>query len=179
MPDGATSQTAGRHEVEAITGCGGGEEEKSELRSDRQAEACPTKACPQGWGHGSLEGYSTQGRLDQERRGRQMDLQVYYQKIRELETKIADEFPLMVSMETADGGKGGTKTEVPRRLAAKMLVEGMARLASKDEVKAHREALVEAKRSADRAAAAARVQLTVLSTTELDRLRSEARSTKE
>jgi hypothetical protein len=108
-----------------------------------------------------------------------MDLQVYYQKIRELETKIADEFPLVVSMETSDGGKRGTKTEVPRRLAAKLLVEGQARLASKDELKAHRDSLAEAKRMADREAAAARLQLTVLSTTELDRLRSDARSGKE
>ncbi|MGD0771589.1 MAG: hypothetical protein ABSC05_02085 [Candidatus Solibacter sp.] len=108
-----------------------------------------------------------------------MDLQVYYQKIREMETKIADEFPLVVNMETADGGKVGTKTEVPRRLAAKMLVEGMARLATKEEAKAHREALAEAKRAADREAAAATVKLTVLSATELDRLRGEARSNKE
>jgi hypothetical protein len=108
-----------------------------------------------------------------------MDLQVYYQKIREMETTIADEFPLVVSMETADGGKSGTKTEVARRQAAKLLVEGMVRLASKDEAKAHREAAAEAKRVAERAVAAARVQLTVLSTTELDRLRSAARSTKE
>jgi hypothetical protein len=108
-----------------------------------------------------------------------MDLQVYYQKIRETETKIADEFPLMVSIETADGGKCGTKTEVPRRLAAKLLVEGLARLASKDEVKAYRELLAENKRAAERALAAARLQLTVLSTTELDRLRSESRGSKE
>ncbi|MCX6633378.1 MAG: hypothetical protein NTW28_37765 [Candidatus Solibacter sp.] len=108
-----------------------------------------------------------------------MDLQVYYQKIRELETKIADEFPLMVSMEMADGGKSGTRTEVPRRLAAKLLVEGQARLASKDEAKAHRDGLAEARRMAERAAAAARVQLTVLSTSELDRLRSDVRSPKE
>ena len=115
----------------------------------------------------------------QRRKGRHMDLQVYYQKIRETETSIADAFPLVVSMETADGGKGGTKTEVARRLAAKLLVEGMVRLASKDEVKAYREALGEAKRVAEREVAAARLQLTVLSTTELDRLRSEARKTKE
>ena len=108
-----------------------------------------------------------------------MDLQVYYQKIREMETSIADAFPLVVSVETADGGKSGTKTEVARRLAAKLLVEGMVRLASKDEVKAYREAVGEAKREAERAVAAARLQLTVLSTTELDRLRSEARKTKE
>jgi hypothetical protein len=108
-----------------------------------------------------------------------MDLQMYYQKIREMEGKIADEFALVVSVETADGGKGGTKTEVPRRLAAKLVVEGLARLATKDEVKAYREVLAEAKRLAEGAAAAARLQLTVLSTAELDRLRSAARSTKE
>jgi hypothetical protein len=68
---------------------------------------------------------------------------------------------------------------VARRLAAKLLVEGMVRLASKDEVKAYREALGEAKRVAEREVAAARLQLTVLSTTELDRLRSEARKAKE
>ena len=128
-------------------------------------------------GGGSLKGYATE--KPRERKGRQMDLQMYYQKIREAEAKIADEFPLMVSMETPDGGKCGTRTEVPRRLAAKLLVEGMVRLATKDEVKAYREALGEAKRAAEREVAAARLQLTVLSTTELDRLRSEARKTKE
>jgi hypothetical protein len=108
-----------------------------------------------------------------------MDLQMYYQKIRETEAEIADEFPLVVSMVTSDGGKSGRQTEVPRRLAAKMLVEGQIRLASKDETKVHRKALAEAKQVAEREAAAARLQLTVLSTTELDRLRSEARGSKE
>ena len=108
-----------------------------------------------------------------------MDLQLYYQKIRETEASIGEAFPLVVSLETADGGRGGTKTEVARRLAAKLLVESMVRLATKDEVKAYREALGEAKRAAEREVAAARLQLTVLSTTELDRLRSEARKTKE
>jgi len=108
-----------------------------------------------------------------------MDLQLYYQKIRETETKIADEFPLVVSVDTADGGKSGTKTEVPRRLAAKLVVDGTARLASKDESKAHRDELAEAKRMAERAAAAERLQLTVLSSTELDRLKSEARKSKD
>src|ERR1017187_10402488 len=104
-----------------------------------------------------------------------MDLQMYYQKIRETEAKMADEYALVVSLETSDGGKSGRKTEVPRRLAAKMLVEGQIRLASKDETKVHREALAEAKQVAEREAAVARLQLTVLSTTELDPLRSGAR----
>lgn len=117
--------------------------------------------------------------VQNEERGRHMDLQLYYQKIRETETKIADEFALVVSLETSDGGKSGRKTEVPRRLAAKLLVEGQVRLATKDELKAHRESLAEAVRLAERAAAAAKLQLTVLSTNELDRLRSDARGIKE
>ena len=60
-----------------------------------------------------------------------------------------------------------------------MLVEGSVRLASKDETKTHREGLAEAKRMVEREAVAARVQLTVLSTTELDRLRGEMRGAKE
>ncbi len=108
-----------------------------------------------------------------------MDLQVYYQKIRDMETKIADEFPLVVSMATADGGKGGTKTEVARRLAAKLLVEGIVRLASKDELKAYREGMAEAQRLAEATAAAAKLQLTVLSSVELDRLRTAARGSKD
>jgi len=108
-----------------------------------------------------------------------MDLQVYYQKIRELEGKIGDEFPLVVSVATQDGGKCGTSTEVPRRLAAKLVIDGQARLANKEELKAYREALAEAKRVAERAAAAARLQVTVLTTTELDKLRGEARGHKD
>jgi hypothetical protein len=104
-----------------------------------------------------------------------MDLQLYYQKIREVEAKIGDEFPLVVSVETSDGGKGGTKTEVSRRLAAKMVVDGMARLATKDEAKSHRDTQTEARRVAERAAAAERIQVTVLSNVELDKLRGEAK----
>ncbi len=100
-----------------------------------------------------------------------MDLRLYYQKIREIETRISEEFPIVVSRETADGGKEGIRTEVPRKLAAKLMVEGLARLASSEEALQFREMLLEAKRMAEQAAAAARVQLAVLSTAELDRLK--------
>jgi hypothetical protein len=100
-----------------------------------------------------------------------MDLKLYYQKIRDIEAKILEEFPIIVSRETADGGKDGIKTEVPRRLAAKLIVEGLARLASTEEARLFREMLLEAKRVAEQVAAAARVQLAVLSSAELDRLR--------
>jgi len=108
-----------------------------------------------------------------------MDLQVYYQRIRETEGKLVDEFPVVVSENTPDGGKPGVKTEVPRRLAAKLIVDGLARQATKEELKSYRDGLAEARRIAERAAAASRVQVTVLSTTELDRLRSEARGHKD
>ena len=42
-----------------------------------------------------------------------MDLQVYYQKIREMEGKIAEEFPLVVSVDTQDGGKAGRRPRFP------------------------------------------------------------------
>ena len=108
-----------------------------------------------------------------------MDLRLYYEKIRAMEAKLPDEFPILVSNETTDGGKDGTKTEVPRKIAARLLVEGLARLATKEEVKAYREFLTESKRVADQIAAAAKLQLTVVSTSDLDRLKSAARNPRE
>ncbi len=100
-----------------------------------------------------------------------MDLKRYYQRIREIESTIADTFAVVVSLETADGGKPGTLTEVLRKIAAKMVVDGIARLATPEEAQALREAQAEALRLAEQAALASRVQLTVLPTSELNRLR--------
>jgi hypothetical protein len=62
-----------------------------------------------------------------------MDLRGYYQKIREVESKIADVFAVIISLETPDGGRAGTQTEVTRSLAAKMIVNGLAKLAEAEE----------------------------------------------
>jgi hypothetical protein len=101
-----------------------------------------------------------------------MDLKLYYQKIRDKESEITETFPIVVSVETPDGGKAGVRTEVTPGIAAKMLVEGAARLATAEEAMAFRTVQVEAKRLADQAAAAAKVQFTVVSTTELNKLKS-------
>ncbi|MCL5744213.1 MAG: hypothetical protein M1541_09860 [Acidobacteria bacterium] len=69
---------------------------------------------------------------------------------------------VVVSLETPDGGKAGVRTEVSRQTAAKMLVEGRARLASEQEAHDFQEEKVEAKRAADQIAAANRVQVTVM-----------------
>ncbi|HLH41379.1 MAG TPA: hypothetical protein VKV74_00235 [Bryobacteraceae bacterium] len=62
-----------------------------------------------------------------------MDLKVYYQKIREIEASIAEPFVVVVSRATEDGGKAGVRSEVARRLAAKLIAEETARLASEEE----------------------------------------------
>jgi|SRR6185369_363127 len=100
-----------------------------------------------------------------------MDLKAYYQKIRAIASTIEEEFAVVVSRETADGGKEGVLTEVAPRLAAKLVVEGIARLATTTEAEAFRRAQVEAKRVVDAAAAASKVQLTVMSSDELNRLK--------
>jgi uncharacterized protein (DUF924 family) len=101
-----------------------------------------------------------------------MDTNVYYQKVRAVEANIGEAFPVVVSVETSDGGQAGTHTEVSRRLAAKLIVDGMARMASKDEAKTFRERQADAKRAADQAAAAGKVHVTVLTTAELNKLKA-------
>jgi len=101
-----------------------------------------------------------------------MDLRVYYQKLRDVEAKIEDEFPVVVSRETPDGGREGTLTEVPRRIAAKMIVDGLAQVVSAAQKEAFQKAQAEAKRIADQIAVASQVRLTVLTSSDLDALKS-------
>jgi molybdenum-dependent DNA-binding transcriptional regulator ModE len=91
-----------------------------------------------------------------------MDLQVYYKKIRDIIDKFEELFAVIVSLESPEGGKAGVKTEVPKQIAAKMIVEGQARLATPDEAREFLAQKAEAKRRADQAAAASRVQFTVI-----------------
>lgn len=99
-----------------------------------------------------------------------MDLRMYYKKIREKRATIADQFPVIVSNETADGGKGGIMTEVSPELAAKMLVDGTAHLASPKETGEFRQKQADGKKAADDAMAASKVQLTVVPKHVLDQL---------
>ena len=96
-----------------------------------------------------------------------MDLKGYYQKIRELERGFGATCPVIVSLETADGGKGGVKTEVPVHVAAKMVVEARARVATEDEAKEFHEQKNNAKRVADQLDSSRRMQVTVVSESDL------------
>lgn len=64
-----------------------------------------------------------------------MDVKEYYRKVRGIESTIDGEFAVVVSNETADGGKAGRKTEVAKLQAAKLVAEGRARLATEEETR--------------------------------------------
>src|SRR5262249_21088780 len=126
------------------------------------------------------------GRPDESRRGTQecvrharlltgfekrMDLKVYYQKIREVEGRIKMAYPVIVSLETPDGGIAGVRTETPAHLAARMIVEGRARIADNDEMKDFHAQKAEAKRVADQLDAPKGMQVTVVWESELGALK--------
>ncbi len=62
-----------------------------------------------------------------------MDLRTYYQTIRKIEAEITEEEAVIISRETSDGGRAGVKTEVSRELAARLIAEGTADLASPED----------------------------------------------
>ena len=78
-----------------------------------------------------------------------MNVKAYYQKIRELERALADSFVVIVSHDTPDGGKGGLLTEVPKHLAARMIADERAHLASEEVTLQFREKSANAKRTAE------------------------------
>ena len=104
-----------------------------------------------------------------------MDLKLYYQKIRDTESKIPDAFPVIVSQETDDGGKAGSCAEVSRNVAAKMITEGTARIANAEEARLYREDQAAAKSLADQQAEVSKVHVTVVPSAELARIASSKR----
>ena len=92
-----------------------------------------------------------------------MELRVYYGKIHEVEAGIPDADAVVVSFETPDGGRAGVRTEAPKRLAAKLVVDGKARLASEKEASEYRDKIRAAHRRAQELAAASKVQVAIVS----------------
>src|SRR5258708_35401679 len=100
-----------------------------------------------------------------------MDLRMYFQKVRKLEREIPEPHVIVVSSETPAGGADGVKTEVARDQAARLVVEGRARLATPEEADVHRAALEEVKRVAEQRALADKVQINVISDSEIKALK--------
>ena len=78
-----------------------------------------------------------------------MDLRSYYKKLRDVERTIAEEFPVIVSKETPEGGKPGVLTEVPRALAARLVAESRAEVADAKTAARYREEAEEKRHAAE------------------------------
>jgi hypothetical protein len=101
-----------------------------------------------------------------------MDLKIFYQKVRDAEMQIADDPTVVVSFETSDGGKADVLSEVPRPLAARMIVESKARRATEQESTEYRQQMEDARRRVEKEANALRVQVTLISESELRSIRA-------
>jgi hypothetical protein len=88
-----------------------------------------------------------------------MDLKKYYAELQEKEASLEGKDLYVVSLATSDGGKAGIFTQVAKRLGCQLMVEGKARLASKEEVEAYENEQAEARASIESQAFASRIQV--------------------
>ena len=91
-----------------------------------------------------------------------MDVKQYYKKLRELEATMSEPYGLVVSSETPDGGRAGVLTEVPRRVACQLLLEGRARCASASEAEAYRQNEAAKREAYKHEQAASRIQFNLV-----------------
>ena len=112
------------------------------------------------------------------KRVNEMDLRAYYRKIREAEAAIDEEFPVVRSLATEEGGKDGHLTEVSRATAARMLTNGMVELATSEETRAFRARIKEARKQEEERQKASRIQFTVLSEADVRTLQRSGRATR-
>lgn len=101
-----------------------------------------------------------------------MDLKVYYRKIREAMESIPGEYTVLVSRETPDGGKAGVMSEASKATAARMLVEGRARLATTEETAEYRRLDADARKKVEQQTASSRLQVAVLTEKDLAALKA-------
>ncbi len=104
-----------------------------------------------------------------------MDLKQFYQKLRKIEHEIADANVIVVSHETSDGGRAGQKAEVSRVIAARLILEDRARLATAEEAAEYRSGIEASLRDAEQRAMAERVQVNVITDTDLRAIKSSSR----
>jgi hypothetical protein len=107
-----------------------------------------------------------------------MDLRVFFQKLRKLEREILDPHVVVVSNETSDGGRPGQLAEVSRSNAARLILEGHARLATVEESTEFRTTERKALEEAQQRLLADKVQVNVISDADLRALRSATRAEK-
>jgi hypothetical protein len=103
-----------------------------------------------------------------------MDLRSYYKKVREADAMLVGQHFVMVSMETSEGGKAGVLTEAPRGIAAKLIAESRARVATEEEARDFHATHEEARTVREQDEAAKRVQVMVIPAHELKKQREKS-----
>ena len=103
---------------------------------------------------------------------------MFYQKLHKIEHEIAEAHPVVVSNETPDGGRAGQRAEVSRINAARLILEGHARLATREEATEYRSSLEAARREAEQRALTERVQLNVITDADLRAIKGSPRAEK-
>jgi hypothetical protein len=91
-----------------------------------------------------------------------MDLRSYYKKVRDEEAALTGDHIVIVSLETSEGGKPGVLTEAPRAIAARLIAEERARVATEEEAREFHEANREGRTAHEETEAAKRVQVMVI-----------------
>jgi molybdenum-dependent DNA-binding transcriptional regulator ModE len=100
-----------------------------------------------------------------------MDLRSYYKKVREADAALTAKDVVLVSVETTEGGRAGVRTEVPRVIAARLIAELRARIATEDETREFHQTNRDAKETHEQEEAARRVQVMVIPSHELKKQR--------
>lgn len=100
---------------------------------------------------------------------------MYFQKLEATERELVTPHVFVVSEATPDGGKAGVISEVSRSVAARLIAEGRARLATDSQEQDYRAAKERARAAIEQERLANRVQVTVLSENELRSLRGPQR----
>ena len=107
-----------------------------------------------------------------------MDLRLFFQKLRKIEQEIVEPHVVVVSHETPDGGRAGQLAEVSRSIAARLILEGHAHLATAEESAEFKEAARKALEEAQHRLMADKVQVNVISDADLRAMKSASRAEK-
>jgi hypothetical protein len=104
-----------------------------------------------------------------------LDIRTYFQKVEETEQMIGAPHVVIVSQATPDGGKAGVASEVGRTVAAELIAQGRARLATEAEAREYRASQERARAAAEQERLANRVQVAVMSEQDLRTLKGSHR----
>ena len=96
-----------------------------------------------------------------------MDLRQYFRKLRDIESGLVDAYPVVISLETSDGGRDGVVSEVSRETAAKLIMEGRAVLASEQQKEDFLLHLEIRKKAAEKLELSRRVQVAIIADPDL------------